>query len=30
MLPSDYIEARLAKLMDFNEINEKSFLNENI
>ena len=30
MLPSDYIEARLAKLMDFNEINEKTFLNENI
>ena len=30
MLPSDYIEARLAKLIDFNEINDKSFLNENI
>ena len=30
MLPSDYIEARFAKLMDFNEINEKTFLNENI
>ena len=30
MLPSDYIEARFAKLIDFNEINDKSFLNENI
>ena len=30
MLPSDYIEARLSKLIDFNEINDKSFLNENI
>ena len=30
MLPSEYLEARLAKLIDFNEINDKSFLNENI
>ena len=30
MLPSDYLEARLTKLIDLNEINEKSFLNENI
>ena len=30
MLPSDYIEARISKLIDFNEINDKSFLNENI
>ena len=30
MLPSDYLEARLSKLIDFNEINDKSFLNENI
>ena len=30
MLPSNYIDARLTKLIDFNEINDKSLLNENI
>ena len=30
MLPSNYIDSRLTKLIDFNEINDKSLLNENI
>ena len=30
MLPSNSIDARLTKLIDFNEINDKSLLNENI
>ena len=30
MLPSNYIDARLTKLIDFSEINDKSLLNENI
>lgn len=30
MLPSNYIDARFTKLIDFNEINDKSLLNENI
>ena len=30
MLPSNYIDARLTKLIDFNEINDKSLLSENI